>query len=111
MSAVKQSEDNHKLVNLPQVRSEEKECGKPSKLWRLCNKALEQGRKECVLLCYQRRGKYLARIIDFCPEKHHFEIADLKYTFGFLRRFSLKAPISIKEVKVRIVPLFGPSYS
>lgn len=88
-------EEAHPFLSPPKTNA------KPSNIKNLCEKAIEDGYKECVWLCFNRRTRFFARSIPITRDGAGLEIHSLRNRCGWWKRISLRSAVKIHEVKVR----------
>jgi hypothetical protein len=84
-------------------RSPEVERGKPSAIHSYCQRAIDQGYKECIWLGMQRGRRWIAKDIQLGVEEKPLGIYELRKLSGWWKRHSLFSAVGVKEIKVRII--------
>jgi hypothetical protein len=87
-------------------REDEIEHGKPSVIHSYCQRAIDQGRKECIWLCIQRGRKWIAKDIQLETEDKAFGISELRRMSGWWKQHSMFSTVAVKEIRVRIMSSF-----
>lgn len=66
----------------------------------ICEKAIENGYKSCIWVCFSRGSSFFARDVPLQAEEGGLEIHSLRNRCGWWKRISLRSPVKIQEVKV-----------
>jgi hypothetical protein len=84
-------------------QSNEIQRGRPSVILAHCQRAIDNGHKECIWLGIQRGRHWIAKDIQLGVTEKPLGIYELRKLSGWWKRHSLYSAVGVKKIKVRII--------